>query len=76
MSYAALTRGDAPVLLDRIPRKRAQEIRKDIDETLDLFPAVLVKLTFGRIPIVSSIGTRCNSQKLMAILLLPWEAPE
>eukprot|EP00959_Pyramimonas_sp_CCMP1952_P471815 9499021-Pyramimonas_sp.AAC.1 len=41
MSHATLTRGDAPVLLDRDPRKRVQEIRKDIDETLDRFPAVL-----------------------------------
>ncbi len=76
VSFAALTKGNAPILLDRAPRKRVQEIRKDIDETLDLFPAVLVKLTFGGIPIVSSIGTRRNSQKLRAVLLLPWEAPE
>eukprot|EP00959_Pyramimonas_sp_CCMP1952_P070922 1480993-Pyramimonas_sp.AAC.1 len=76
MSDATLTRGGAPILLDRAPRKRAQESRKDIDETLDLFPAILVKLTFGGIPVVSSIGISCNSQKLRAGLFLPWEAPK
>eukprot|EP00959_Pyramimonas_sp_CCMP1952_P209662 4386825-Pyramimonas_sp.AAC.1 len=76
MSDATFTRGDAPILLDSVPRKRIQEIRKDVDETLDLFPASPVKLIAGGIPVVSSAGISNDLQKFRAGLILPWEAPE
>eukprot|EP00959_Pyramimonas_sp_CCMP1952_P338086 7080264-Pyramimonas_sp.AAC.1 len=57
MSDATPTRGDAPVLLDSVPRKRIQEIRKDADETLVLFPAFVMKLTVGGIPVVPPPAT-------------------
>eukprot|EP00959_Pyramimonas_sp_CCMP1952_P469323 9494749-Pyramimonas_sp.AAC.1 len=76
MSDATLTRGDAPALLDSIPRRRIQEIRKDIDETLDLFLASTVKLIAGGIPAVSSAGISKDLQKFRAGLFLPWEAPK
>eukprot|EP00959_Pyramimonas_sp_CCMP1952_P030600 641386-Pyramimonas_sp.AAC.1 len=51
-----------------------QEIRKDIDEALDLFPAFLVKLTAGRIPVAPPAGNRF--QPFRAGLFLPREAPK
>eukprot|EP00959_Pyramimonas_sp_CCMP1952_P156517 3273341-Pyramimonas_sp.AAC.1 len=71
MSDAALTRGDAPALLDSAPRKRIQEIRKDIDEILDLFPAFLVKPTAGGIPVVSPAGISNSFQKFRAGAFCP-----
>eukprot|EP00959_Pyramimonas_sp_CCMP1952_P337786 7073637-Pyramimonas_sp.AAC.1 len=53
-----------------------QEIRKDIEEALDLFPAFAVKLTVGGIPAVSSAGTIKDLQKFRAGLFLPWGGPK
>eukprot|EP00959_Pyramimonas_sp_CCMP1952_P006352 132807-Pyramimonas_sp.AAC.2 len=68
--------GDAPVLLDSAPRKRIHEVRKDIDETLDMFPAFAVKLIAGGIPVFSSAGINKDLQTSGAGLFLPWEAPK
>eukprot|EP00959_Pyramimonas_sp_CCMP1952_P338313 7084788-Pyramimonas_sp.AAC.1 len=53
-----------------------QEIRKDMDNILDLFPAFVVELSTGGIPVDSSAGISRGLQKLRAGLFLPRGAPD